>query len=206
MNPGSFSGTSGEDVNEFITRYERACRVNEWGTDELKARFISMFLTGAAALWLDNIEATDHAILKKYPDLKTKLLSAFEPRIPTDRAEFKLRTRTQLPGETLENYYQDVMKLCRQVNADMADADKARHLLHGLSRTLIKDVMLLQNETPDQVLQNARKAEIAMSYSTTQDTVHSELLKKANDQISDLSKKLAELTTEVKTSKTITVS
>ena len=83
----------------------------------------------------------------------------------------------------------------------MAEADKARHLLHGLSRELIKDVMLLDNNTPEEVLQNARKAEIARSYSSTTDTIQSELLQKANDQISELTKKLAELTVEVKDSK-----
>lgn len=198
MNPGQFTGKSEEDIEEFLTRYSRACRVNNWNTDEEKAQFLPIFLTGAAVIWLDNFEATNNEDCKKFSTLKPHLKAAFEPRIPTDRAEFKLRTRTQGKDESLESYYQDVLRLCRQVNEQMADADKARHLLHGLSRDIIKDVMLLKNDTAQEVLQNARKVEIARSYLTTNETAQSELLKKSADEITKLNQKLSELTVMVK--------
>jgi protein tyrosine/serine phosphatase len=38
----------------------------------------------------------------------------------------------------------------------MAKEDIVRHLLLGLSRKIIKDVMLLNNNTPEKVLENVR--------------------------------------------------
>lgn len=197
MNPGKFAGETGEDVDDFLSHFDRACRVNNWVTEEVKSRYLPIFLVGAAATWLDNLEATEPDLLVKYEDLKVRLRAAFEPRVPADRAEFKLRNRVQGVGESIESYYQDIMRLCRLVNKNMAKADIARHILHGLSRTIIQEVMLLNNETPEEVLANARKVEVAKSYGSA-DSVQTDLLKQSNAQIVKLTEQLAELTAQVR--------
>jgi hypothetical protein len=194
MHIDKFTGNNDRDIDLFFTQYLRACRVNGWNTPELKARYIPCYLSGAALIALENLESTNPT--PTFAEIRTHLEDAFKPKIPVDRAEFKLRTRVQLPNESVENYYQDVMRLCRQVSATMEEKDKARHVLHGLSRKLIKNVMLLKNDTPQEVLENARKVEIADSYGeailNTSDTGFNngsrEVIDKLTEQIANLTK------------------
>lgn len=199
MNPGNFGGQIGEDVDEFLAKYERACRVNGWVDDKEKARYLPVFLTATASIWLDNYEASFPSNKDDYGKLSEELKAAFQPRIPMDRAEFKLRTRIQGENENLETYFQDVTRLCRLVNANMAKPDIARHLLHGLSRKIIKDVMLLDNDSPEKVLENARKVEVAQSYEATKDTATSnKIIEQSVNTMSVVAKQLESLTEQIK--------
>lgn len=45
----------------------------------------------------------------------------------------KLSTRLQRPDETYASYIEDVLALCRRVDASMPEADKIRHVLKGIA-------------------------------------------------------------------------
>ena len=61
--------------------------------------------------------------------------------------ESKLRNRKQGAKETAVEYYYEVMNLCRLMDPNMAEAAKIHHLYHGLKRTLVEKVWVLQPKT-----------------------------------------------------------
>lgn len=191
MNPGIFNGDHDQDFNYFLVRFKRACKVNGWGTDEQKARYFPCYLSGPALICLENFEAENPDAA--YDDMIEHFKTEFAAKMPVDRAEFKLRTRVQLPKESIESYFQDIMWLCRQVNSEMNEKDKVRHLLHGLSKRLIKNVMLLENDTPQDVLDNARKVEIAEAYSETIIDPQLSFINSSNSAIEKLTDQVAQL-------------
>jgi hypothetical protein len=149
MHPGDFTGAIDEDLTEWITQYDRACRVNQWITDEEKGRYMPCFFTNAAALWFGNLEATAaEAELKSYKHLIKELKTAFDGKRVDDAVEFKLRNRKQGENEDVASYFNSVVNLCRRSNANMSDEAVVRHLVFGLKPELMKDVMLMANDTP----------------------------------------------------------
>lgn len=208
LNPGKFYGNGNDDVNDFVCRFERACKVNGWTEDKDKARYVPCFLAGPAYLWLENFEA-EFALKNEQKDpkdemtyelLKTGLTSEFEPKTPVDIAEFKLRNRVQESGESVESYYQSVLRLCRIVNPKMEEEDKIRHLLHGLDKKLTKDVALATNKTAADVLANARRVEKAISYSTitADENAETEARKQNTEVMNKVMEKLNDLSVNAK--------
>lgn len=61
------------------------------------------------------------------------LTSVFgRPAVRRLRAEHRLRGRAQQSGETFTSYIEDVIDLCKRVNASMTEADKIRHIMKGI--------------------------------------------------------------------------
>ncbi|XP_075553456.1 uncharacterized protein LOC142586081 [Dermacentor variabilis] len=59
-----------------------------------------------------------------------------QPAVRKLRAEENLRNRSQQPGEKLINYIEDVLNLCKRVNASLTKSEKIRHILKGYQPTL----------------------------------------------------------------------
>ncbi|KAH7939564.1 hypothetical protein HPB52_013797 [Rhipicephalus sanguineus] len=57
---------------------------------------------------------------------------------------FAPTNRTQLPSETPEQYYYDVVQLCARVNPSMTEDDRLRHLMRGL-RPDVQEKMIIAN-------------------------------------------------------------
>jgi Retrotransposon gag protein len=139
MDPPPFHGSSSQDIKQWLTYYERACRVNSWETDTERARYLPCFLESAASLWFDNIEHTATAQnLSSYTYLKAELIKVFYSSSNADIIEYTLRTRKMAPGEGVSTYYHYMLYLCRRSNATMADEAIVRHLIFDLSPTLMK--------------------------------------------------------------------
>lgn len=55
--PRSFAGQAGEDVDDWLTHYERVSRYNRWDSVAKLANVV-FFLTETALLWYENHEDT----------------------------------------------------------------------------------------------------------------------------------------------------
>jgi uncharacterized protein YaaR (DUF327 family) len=165
MHPGNFSGSIDEDLTEWLTQYDRACRVNQWETDDDKGRFMPCFFVNAAALWYGNLEATTtEKNLKSYKHVVKELKKTFDEKRVEDAVEFKLRNRKQGDTEDVATYYHSIVNLCRRSNANMSNEAIVRHLIFGLKPELVKDVMLMNNDTPKSFYENALKVERAQLF------------------------------------------
>ncbi|KAK4025075.1 hypothetical protein OUZ56_010578 [Daphnia magna] len=86
QSPPTFGGKDGEDVVQWMHRYERIGRYNRWGDEELRDH-VELSLSGAAQKWYSYKEAAgqlaaqweDVAGPPIVPGVKTQLLEQFKP-------------------------------------------------------------------------------------------------------------------------------
>lgn len=126
--PPIFSGTDDNDVEEWLSSYERVSVHNKWN-DSDKLAYVSFYLAGVASLWFRNHERD----IRTWSAFKTSITEVFDrPAVRILRAEQRLRTRAQDTGETFTSYIEDVLDLCRRVNAAMTEAEKIKHVMKGI--------------------------------------------------------------------------
>jgi Retrotransposon gag protein len=195
MEPPRFHGSSEEDIIQWLTYYERACRVNSWETDSEQARYFPCFLSSAASLWFDNLENTATAQnLSSYTFLKAELIKAFHGQKNADAIEFTLRSRKMAPDESVSNYYHSMLNLCRRSNAAMPNEAIVRHLMFGLKPNLMKHIMLMENNTHEQFYKNATKVERTIQLTGNNPTKLTDITAK----LTDLAKSIAAINTTPK--------
>lgn len=160
MSPGNFSGAPEEDIDAWLKLYERACRVNNWKTDEEKGRFLSCFFTEAAAAWYNNCELSSKPEeLASYAFMKKKLQKDFKSNSILNHLEIKLRSRKQGVNEDVTQYYYSMLNLCKRVDENMTDESILRHLVTGLRPALMMKVMMMDNSTLEKFYKNSLRAE-----------------------------------------------
>ena len=127
--PRTFAGKSGEDVDEWITHYERVSRYNRWDPT-VKLANVVFFLEATALIWYDNHEES----FTNWDRFIDEIRKCFgDASAKKKLAEQTLLQRAQVPGETCTTYIEDVVKLCKLVNPRMAEEDKVGHLLKGIA-------------------------------------------------------------------------
>nr|AHN53417.1 pol polyprotein [Nuttalliella namaqua] len=127
-NPKVFRGEQFEDVDDWISHYERVSRVNSW-CDDLQLANVYFFLDDVAKTWYENHEGE----LTSWETFKRQIREAFALDGRQERAEQRLNRRVQLPHESVTSYIEDVLCLARRVDPDMPDHKKVKHLLRGIS-------------------------------------------------------------------------
>ncbi|XP_077491779.1 uncharacterized protein LOC144102362 [Amblyomma americanum] len=126
--PRTFAGRSDEDVDEWLTNYERVSRYNGWEATVTLANVV--FLEATALIWFDNHEDS----LTTWERFIEEVKKCFgDGSAKKKRAEQTLLQRAQLPGETCTMYIEEIVKLCRLVNPRMPEEDKVGHLLKGIA-------------------------------------------------------------------------
>lgn len=127
--PPSFAGLRGEDVEEWLDQYNRVSQFNRWD-DAFKRQNVGFYLTQVAETWYHN----NASRLSGWDSFTDELRLIFgSPSARADGAKRKLESRSQRPDETYVSYIEDVLALCRRVNADMSEAEKVRHVLKGIT-------------------------------------------------------------------------
>ena len=143
----TFHGRPAEDAREWISRYDKLADYKGWD-DAKKLKYVSIFLEETARNWSLTLEA-DPAT--DWNDFKKRFLEVFEQDYFRQRAEIRLKHRTQAPRESPITYYFDVLKLCSLVdeatNTKMTENDKVMHLLHGLQPALMEKLYPLVPDT-----------------------------------------------------------
>ena len=107
-----FTGDPTQRVTHFINAIEQL-RFFSPLTDAMLHSIATLKLGGSAFNWYDNNKDS----LNSWSLLKTNLLARFKPSLSA--AKTQLKDRRQQPGESLLVYYDDVIDLCKQVDADM---------------------------------------------------------------------------------------
>ncbi|XP_077500804.1 uncharacterized protein LOC144111393 [Amblyomma americanum] len=126
--PAIFSGTDNHDVEDWLASYERVSAYNKWDA-ETKPNNVIFYLTGVANLWYRNHEAD----ITSWSVFKANFSEVLgRPAVRKLRAEQRLRARSQQVGENFTSYIEDVVNLCKRVNAQMSEADKIRHILKSI--------------------------------------------------------------------------
>lgn len=159
ITPGRFRGGVEENVQEYLTQFERVSRANGWDANKKKV-ILPCYLEGAALKWLENLEDSRGNELT-WDEIVTGMKETFQGIAWDEQLEFKLRMRMQEENEAVEAYMQDVLNLCVKVDRDMQDSTKIKHILRGLKPSLLEKVMVMDNTTIADLHRNIRKLETA---------------------------------------------
>lgn len=126
--PKVFSGADETDVEDWLDHYELVSAHNKWD-DPDKLGYVIFYLTGVAELWYNNHKQN----IPTWTVFKTSCSEVFgRPAVRKQRAEQRLRVRSQQTGESFTSYIEDVVDLCRRVNDTMPEADRIKQILKGI--------------------------------------------------------------------------
>ena len=100
----TFSGEFNEDVNEFLTNFDRAANFHNW-QDLKKAQALPLHLKGNASIWFNT---SPGLVDKTYPELTAALKEQFHSASDKWWLRQKLNDRKQLPTESVSEYASDI--------------------------------------------------------------------------------------------------
>lgn len=150
--PSTFSGTDDQDVEDWLSSYERVSSFNKWD-DVLKLNNIIFYLTNVAKLWFKNHEAE----FQTWPRFKARFVEVFgRPAVRLLCAEQRLRERAQQAGENFTSYIEDILDLCKRVNPLMPEKEKIKHILKGIEDGAFHMLLGKNAETVTEVVICAR--------------------------------------------------
>lgn len=157
--PGTFSGSDGKDVEDWLQLYERVSSSNYWDPTLMLANII-FYLTGTAQVWFLNHEQE----ITSWDVCKQKLIDLFGKPIGRRRAAQKeLACRAQTCTESYVTYIQDVLALCRKVDDNMPEAEKVAHILKGIADDAFTLLVFKSSSTVQDVINECRRFEEAKS-------------------------------------------
>ena len=130
--PPIFSGSAGEDVVNWVGRFERIAELNQWNPARRLVQ-LGMCLEGVALEWFESLIPP----LLSYPALRAAVLAAFQnPNYEFD-IERQIRNRFQGVEEPVMTYCYNVIYLCSKLDPNMQEQAKVNHILRDLKLTLL---------------------------------------------------------------------
>ncbi|XP_077484186.1 uncharacterized protein LOC144094138 [Amblyomma americanum] len=155
--PGTFCGTDGVDVEDWLSLYERISQHNRWDATLMLANVI-FYLAGTARVWFETHEEE----IATWDACKQKLRGLFGKPVGRQLAAKKeLAARAQTATESYITYIQDVLALCRKVDPNMTEDDKVGHIPKGIADDAFHLLLCRDCSTVDSVLQVCRRFEQA---------------------------------------------
>ena len=133
-----FYGDGGEDFSEFLGNYRRAGLLNGWDEENL-ALGPPLFLKQQVCVWFKTLTEADKN--ESFQVLSQKLISHFESKVTLRQLRQKLEERRQLLGETVADYYYDILSFCSRLN--LPKSEWLYCFVRG-SRAEIRDHVILQ--------------------------------------------------------------
>lgn len=126
--PPIFSGTDDQDVDDWLSTYDRVSVHNKWN-DVDKLSYVLFYLSGVASLWFRNHESD----CSTWAQFRTRFQEVFgRPAVRKLKAEQQLRGRAQQKGENFTSYIEDVVDLCRRINPSMTEDEKVKNVMKGI--------------------------------------------------------------------------
>ncbi|UYV80895.1 K02A2.6-like, partial [Cordylochernes scorpioides] len=154
-NPSMFSGEGSEDPHNWLKKYERVAKHNQWD-ETLCLANVYFYLTGTALKWFENNEES----ILTWTEFMSQLKSVFGKNENLRlRAEKTLKTHAQLKGESTEFYIQDVLRLCKEVDPHMNEQDKISHLMKGIAEELYQALLPRDAHTTQQFVTECHRIE-----------------------------------------------
>lgn len=109
--------------------YDRVILHNNWDSG-IKLRNVIFYLADVAKTWFLNHEAE----MITWEIFSLRVREVFRrPEERKARAFRKLSVRSQLASETYTSYIEDVLSLCRRVDASMPESERIRHAIKGIA-------------------------------------------------------------------------
>lgn len=132
----SFSGHPSEDVERFLKSIKNITKATDESSNHELLEIVRGKLSQSAGLWFDNHESSFH----RWSDFE----NAFRDRYFSTTIVYtkfdKLKQRKQSNDETIVSYFDDVINLCREIDANMSERIIIQYLISGLHPRLKREV------------------------------------------------------------------
>lgn len=119
-----FSGTIGENFEDWIKHFERLAQANRW-EDDRKRDVLPFYLRGGAETIYDEIPQDNR---RTYNNLINELRAKLRPSQLSDLRSVELHSRSQGPRESVAEYSQAIAKLTKQAYPEVT-ADVRKQLM-----------------------------------------------------------------------------
>lgn len=166
LTPSVFSGEEGEDAILYIAQFNKIAIANGWD-ERTKTELFPCFLSGTAARWLHSLpsfEVTTAVFAGEWKDLLKEFLAAFSGGMAAEMKARRLSERRQGAQESSDSYFFDVRAMCREVNAEMSEAEVMRNVMKGLRPQLARFVLPMEPKTIDEMRRCIKLQEAAAMY------------------------------------------
>ena len=161
--PTYFRGSQG-DVHEWLDKLEQRFTMAQWN-DENKLHYISIHLQDDAYRWWMQTSST----IKSWSSFKEIVVRAFGSTRAQELAFEQLKWYKQSINQSITQYYDKVIELCRKVDPAMTDSMKLKYLMGGIKESLKTHVALQDPQTTASFLLSARKIEDIVALTKTND-------------------------------------
>jgi hypothetical protein len=151
--PTYFRGSK-DDVLDWLERLEQRFKMANWD-DEHKLRYISIHLQEDAYRWW--IQASEK--ITSWSSFVDEIKQAFGSTKMKELAFEQLRCYKQTINQSITQYYDKVMELCRRIDPSMSDAMKLQYLMAGVKESLKLHIALRDPQSTELFLSYARKVE-----------------------------------------------
>ncbi|CAF4927194.1 unnamed protein product, partial [Rotaria socialis] len=168
--PTYFRGSK-DDVHDWLDKLEQRFVMVKW-SDEQKLQYISIHLQDDAQRWWT--QASN--VIKTWSSFTEAVTHAFGSTKAQQLAFEQLKWYKQTINQSITQYYDTIMELCKKVDAAMPDSLKLKYLMTGIKDSLKLHVALQDPKTTDVFLLIARKVEDTLSLTTSTNEIHQDHL------------------------------
>ena len=163
VNPRNYDGK--DDVEDYLNHFTYISNCNNWDPNLQRMR-LPAHLRGVAELWYTeftkqykdkNGSLTGLTIDEIYAGLR----DAFRPKNYQSMTQTALICRHQGLGESVADYYYDIMRLCNKMNPNMTEGEKLTHVMRGLKSGMLEKVLVLEPKNCLDLLGKLRSIEEA---------------------------------------------
>ncbi|CAF2146906.1 unnamed protein product [Rotaria magnacalcarata] len=152
-NPKVFKGGK-DNVTKWIEEMEHLFDIAHI-SDSIKLDFVSYSLRGDALEWF-RINRSSLTTWKLFvQELKRSFTSSFHEEL----AFKKLETYSQGENQSVRNFFNEVLKLCKEADSTMSEATKLKNLLNKAKPSIQYEVRKKKPITTSQFLEFAKEAE-----------------------------------------------
>ncbi|CAF1405860.1 unnamed protein product [Rotaria sp. Silwood1] len=192
--PTYFRGSK-DDVYDWLDKLEQHFKMAKWH-DEEKLQYISIHLQDDAYRWCSQASTT----IKSWSSFTEAVIKAFGSTKVQELAFEQLKWYKQTVNQSIMQYYDKIIELCKKVDPAMPDSLKLKYLMAGIRESLKLHVALQDPKTTDSFLLLARKIEDTLSFTSTNNDVHQDEI---TINVTTAQKSLERTTTSQKSSNNI---
>ena len=132
----NFSEHPSEDVEGFLKSIKNITKANDESDNYEVLEIVRGKLTQSAGVWFDNNESS----FTKWSDFETPFRHRYFPTRLAHQNFDKLKQRAQQHNEIVTSYFDDIVKLCRDIDPDMSEKIIIHHLMSGLNPDFQKEL------------------------------------------------------------------
>ena len=152
-NPKAFKRNK-DDVNKWIEEIEHLLDIARI-PDDIRLNLISYSLRGDALEWFK----TNHSVFTSWNVFVVELKRAFTSAFHDELAFKKLESYTQGENQQIHNFFNEVLKLCKEADVTMSETTKLKTLLNKTKPSIQFEVRKKKPTSTSEFLDYAREAE-----------------------------------------------